>query len=64
MVFAFLFLNTSFSMRFSISIHVVMNGINPFFFMAKEYFIVYMYHIFLIIPLSMDIWGVSMSWLL
>uniref|UniRef100_A0A4X1TX04 Uncharacterized protein n=1 Tax=Sus scrofa TaxID=9823 RepID=A0A4X1TX04_PIG len=36
------------SMRVSSSIHVVANGIILFFFMAEEYSIVYIYHIFLI----------------
>ena len=47
MVFVF-FLLTSLSMRVSSSIHVAVNGIMSFFFMAEEYSIVYIYHIFLI----------------
>uniref|UniRef100_A0A8D1WC49 Uncharacterized protein n=1 Tax=Sus scrofa TaxID=9823 RepID=A0A8D1WC49_PIG len=33
-------------MRFSSSIHVAANGIMSLFFMAEEYFMVYIYHIF------------------
>ena len=35
-------------MIISRSIHVVVNGITSFFFMAESYFVVYMYHIFFI----------------
>ena len=46
MIFVFLYL-TSLSMTISRSIHVAANGIILFFFMAKEYSIVYMYLIFI-----------------
>ena len=48
MVFVFLFLMYFAYMIISSSIHVAENGINLFFFMAEQYSIVYMYHIFLI----------------
>ena len=50
MVFVFLFLTyfTELSMRVSSSIHVAVNGIILFFYMAEYYFIVYIYHIFLV----------------
>jgi len=47
MVFVF-FWPTSLGMRVSSSIHVAANGIMSFFFMAEQYSIVYIYHIFLI----------------
>ena len=34
-------------MRISRSIHIAANGVILFFFMAEEYLIVYMYHIFI-----------------
>ena len=46
MIFVFVWL-TSLSMKISRFTHVAENGIISFFFMAEEYFIVYMYHIFL-----------------
>ena len=46
MVVAFLFL-TSLSMKVSSYIYTAANGLILFFFMAEEYSIVYMYHIFL-----------------
>ena len=55
MIFAFLSLTyfISLSMLISKSIHVVANGIIPFFVTAEYYSIVYMYHIFFIY-LSVD----------
>ena len=47
MLFVFLWL-TSLSMGISSSIHVAANGIILFFFMGEWYYIVYIYHIFLI----------------
>ena len=47
MVFVFVF-QTSIIMRISSCVHVAANGIILFFFMAESYFIVCMYHIFLI----------------
>ena len=47
MVFVFLFL-TSVGIRISSCIHVAAHGIISFFFMAEQYSVVYMYHIFLI----------------
>ena len=46
MGFVFVFWLISLSMRFSSSIHVAANGIMSLFFMAEEYFMVYIYHIF------------------
>ena len=47
MIFVFLCL-TSLNMIISRSIHVAVNGIIPFFFMAEYYSTVYMYHFFFI----------------
>ena len=52
MVFVFLSL-TSLTMRISSCIHVAANGIISFFFVAKQYSIMYIYHVFLI-HLSVD----------
>ena len=52
MVFVYLFL-ISLSMIVSSSIHVAANNVMSFFFMAEQYSIVYIYHIFLI-QLSVD----------
>ena len=48
MVFVFLFLTDSFSMRVSSSLDVAAYDSILFFFMAEQYSIVYVYHIFLI----------------
>ena len=53
MYFSFSVWLISLSMAISRSTHVAANGIISFFFMAEEYFIVYLYQIFFI--LLMDI---------
>ena len=66
MIFVFLCQLISLSMIISRSNHVAANGIISFFFMAKQYSIVYIVctTASLSIHLSMDIQVVSMSWLL
>ena len=55
MVFVFLFLTYFTQYESPSSIHIAANGIILFFLMAELYSLVYIYHIFLIQYLLMDI---------
>ena len=54
----------SLSIMFSRPIHAVAKGKISFFFTAKQYSIVWMYHSFLSAHLLMDTGAASKSWLL